>query len=206
MKYICLAIGFLLNKTTRIIDVEDFSRGKTKKVIKIYYPFCFVEQNSDYERNILLLGLKEPVTREKFILVLVLKDRNSDLSICLVQKNFKRVSITGKNFSSFGRELVEIFKFFIAKRLMRHPVCGCTIRRGIRLWCRYCARKNTWRVDFHPTVFLMTKCAMHSKVRGILCFLHAHFDFGWKNMEKVKVNCGRALCFKFSLEAVSSNQ
>ena len=122
-----------MNKTTRIIDVEDFSRGKTKKVIKIYYPFCFVEQNSDYERNILLLGLKEPVTREKFILVLVLKDRNSDLSICLVQKNFKRVSITGKNFSSFGRELVEIFKFFIAKRLMRHPVCGCTIRRGIRL-------------------------------------------------------------------------
>jgi hypothetical protein len=36
--------------------------------------------------------------------------------------NFEYASITGKNFSLFGRHLAEIFKFLIAKLFMGHPV------------------------------------------------------------------------------------
>ena len=40
--------------------------------------------------------------------------------------NFEYVSITGKNFSSFGRHLGKIFKILIAVLFMGHPVY-CTV-------------------------------------------------------------------------------
>ena len=111
----------MFNKTTRMTDVEDFLRVITRNKSAFIIPFVLFKKNS-ITREIFFIRSYGADNEWKILIGVRLLDRSGDLSICLVQKNFKWTSIMGKNFSLFGRELVKISKFLIAQLLMDHPV------------------------------------------------------------------------------------